>query len=111
MLKRIITYKPGEHPTPMLAYYTDKNEVFFSEEKELIYGSYTNDYDHYWNIGAYIIIDKENKTIIAYAIANFPNLIYLLRTIHLELSFKFDSQFLDLYQKNLNNLRNEFVIE
>ncbi|MGL5522012.1 MAG: hypothetical protein ACRDAW_01925 [Metamycoplasmataceae bacterium] len=110
MLKRTITYKPGDHPTPMLAYYNEKNEKFFSEEKELIFGSYSEDYDHYWNIGAYVIIDKENKNIVAYAISNFPNLLYLLRTIHLELSFNFDPQFLELYQKNLNNLRDEFLI-
>lgn len=101
-------YIPGLRPTPMLAYYTDIKEEIYNEEYKNSYGDFTIEKNHMWNIGAYLIFDKETNKIISYKFNDVFHFIWLLRILNLPLEIKFNENFIKNNQDFFKNNLDEF---
>ena len=85
------TYLPAERPTPMLGYETNANEDLFVKKEgvKFEFGEFNSNYQHIWNIGAYLIYNLTKKEVIAYQFGELSYLIWLLRIINQPLKIQF----------------------
>lgn len=101
------SYIVGQRPTPMLAIYTDKNQDVFDKKYNQNYGYFSNQYNHIWNINAYIIYDKTNNEIISYKFDDFAYFIWLLRSINIELKIPFSIYFIQNNDETIKEYQDE----
>ncbi len=92
-----IRYLPGDYPVPMLAIGTKPNEEEFkaiAKEEEFLFRSediFYHEYQHAYNMNAYIIYDEKNLEIVSYRITSFPHFVYLLRSLGKPFMFEITS--------------------
>lgn len=107
-------YIPGNHPTPMLAFYNEPNLNHFNEllneMKINPKNKFNNDLIHFWNMNAYLIYNQENNEVVAYAFNDFFYLVYLLRVINRELIIEFNDEVYAWINKDLNEINDELII-
>ncbi|MGL4343266.1 MAG: hypothetical protein ACRCRZ_01760 [Metamycoplasmataceae bacterium] len=96
-------YLEGLRPTPMLAFYNKVQKEEYDLFQNYQYGEFTSKFEHYWNIGSYIIVDKKEKKIIAYAIENANNFLWLLRVINMNLTFEASNDFYAKFNDVIKN--------
>ena len=108
------TYIPAERPTPMLGYETSANENLFAKKEDVKFefGKFNPNYQHIWNIGAYLIYDLDKKEVIAYQFSELSYLIWLLRIINQPLMIQFSETITREHSKLFtNNSDQEFKLD
>ncbi|MGL4251999.1 MAG: hypothetical protein ACRDCH_00945 [Metamycoplasmataceae bacterium] len=104
-----LKYIPGLRPTPMLMYQNiPNNDVFQAFESTFKKGNYTEDQNHIWNIGSYIIYN-DHLEITAYRISNEYNFLWLLRVINKEIILELQDDFVKEHQKFLLEVSDELI--
>lgn len=100
-----LKYKPGTKPVPMLMYYKDVNQEVYNElsssqDIKIKQNEFSTNYNHIWNIGAYIIYDDQKVT--SCVCSEISNLIWLFRTISKPIIWEIDDSILSILKNELN---------
>ncbi|MGL5732574.1 MAG: hypothetical protein ACRCXE_00670 [Metamycoplasmataceae bacterium] len=93
----------------MLMYQTTPNKDVYNElEKTFKKGIYTDNENHIWNIGAYIIYNDDLE-ITSYRISNEYNFLWLLRVLNKEIIVEFNDDFVKGNQKFFQEIHDELI--
>ncbi len=115
-----LSYVPSERPVPLLMVYNNPDEkIYESTILEMIkeYKSNMNarlfnrKNNHYWNMGAYVSVNKKTNELELCAFSVISNFIFLLRYINKPVFFYLSKSNYELIKNELDKFFGEFVIE
>lgn len=115
-----IAYQPSERPVPLLMVYNVPDEqeyentvlrmiqVFKSNMNARLFNRKNN---HFWNMGAYVSMNKKTNELELCAFSDISNLVFLLRYINKDVHFYLSKANYNLIKDELDKFFGEFLVE